>query len=223
MLLKIRPKLVIILILILFLAVKCKGSSGDWGYGDFGYSHLTEEPPFAGGSTSEIVAEDEGVHGETNAIAQRYADDRDDLNVSDAVYRICKDVKRYFQKKEKAANKLCEEFIKSWEEFLLITRLGNAFTTNKEKGVEETINALREHREKGSSEVHYEGTVFAAETAATSSGYMPMTEYHEKKKGWGIGAIVKAKQSLKKWAKKIKAGKSSGSGEKGKTLRLGGK
>ncbi|CAK5083793.1 unnamed protein product [Meloidogyne enterolobii] len=49
---------------------------------------------------------------------------------------------------------------------------------------------------------------------------MPMTEYHEKKKGWGIWDIVNAKRGLNKWLKNIK-GKKSGSGEKGKTIHLG--
>jgi len=63
MLLKVQTKLVNIFIFILFLVIKCKGSTGDWGYGDLGYNQLAEEPTFAGGSTSEIVAEDEDVHG----------------------------------------------------------------------------------------------------------------------------------------------------------------
>ncbi|CAK5083794.1 unnamed protein product [Meloidogyne enterolobii] len=83
------------------------------------------------------------------------------------------------------------------------------------------INALNSHEGKGSSEVNYEDPIFAAETAATSSEYMPMTEYHEKKKGLSFGAIAKLAKGAKKWANRIKGGKSSGSGEKGKTIRLG--
>ena len=83
------------------------------------------------------------------------------------------------------------------------------------------FNALNEHKEKGSSEVNYEA-IFAPETTATSSEYLPVAEYHEKKKGLSLVGLAKLTGGLKRWAKKI-TGKKSGSREKGKTIHLGGK
>lgn len=259
MLLKVQTKLVNIFIFILFLVIKCKGSTGDWGYGDLGYNQLAEEPTFAGGSTSEIVAEDEDVHGGTTQPAEGdlekeliklmnekigyfgkiknivelkfnradFGDVRDDLNVSFNVYKICKDVKRYFQKEKKSdAKEICKKFIKSFDEFVKNT---NAYETFKKPEVtneyskEDAIamfNALNSHEKKGSSEIDYEA-IFAPETTATSSEYMPVAEYHEKKKGLSLVGLAKLTGGLKRWAKKI-TGKKSGSREKGKTIRLGG-
>jgi len=59
-----------------------------------------------------------------------FAEVQSDLNASYNVYKICKDVKRYFQKKRSDAKEICKKFIKSFDEFVKNT---NAYETFKVK------------------------------------------------------------------------------------------
>nr|CAD2196728.1 unnamed protein product [Meloidogyne enterolobii] len=154
-------------------------------------------------------------------------------DVADFVFKlnqICKDKKHYFQQETNVVKKLCKEFLKEYEQMRKNSKKYTIFNNPKvtkvynKEDVIAMIKALNDHREETSGENYV--SPFAPATAATSSvGYpddwvSPMIGYHEKKKGWGIEAIVKLTRGVNKWMKKIKE-KKSGSREKGETIHLG--